>query len=81
MKKSQRRAHTSTVNSFVVAIFTVPGSVAEFVEMNTFTRPDALYVIERTSDRHFLCTWGRETKQSEKSENPFISTLIIHVPM
>lgn len=56
MKKSQRRAHTSTVNSFVVAIFTVPGSVAEFVEMNTFTRPDALYVIERTSDRHFLCT-------------------------
>lgn len=52
---------TSTVNSFIVAIFTVSGPIAKFVEMNTFFCPDTLYVIEGASDHHFLCTWNRKT--------------------
>lgn len=47
---------TSTVNSFIVAIVTVPGPIAKFVEMNTFFCPDALYMIEGTSDHHLLYT-------------------------
>lgn len=49
-------ALTSTVNSFIVAIFTVSGPIAELIEMNTFFWPDALYVIERTPDNHLLRT-------------------------
>lgn len=47
---------TSTVNSFIVAVFTISSAVAEFVEVDTFLCPGALYVIQRTSDHHLLCT-------------------------
>lgn len=46
---------TSTVNSLIVAVLTVPRPVAEFIEMNALLRPDALYVVEGTSDHHLLC--------------------------
>lgn len=49
-------ALTSTVNSFIVAIFTVSSPIAKFIEMNTFFGPDTLYVIEGTSDHHLLRT-------------------------
>lgn len=45
---------TSTVNSFIVAVLTVPRPVAEFIEMNTFLRPDTLHVVEGTSDHRLL---------------------------
>lgn len=63
---------TSTVNSLVVAILTVSGAIAEFVEVNTFFCPDALYMIEGTSDHHLLCTWRRETTKRQKT--PFTLT-------
>lgn len=47
---------TSTVNSFIVAIFTVSSPIAEFIEMNTLFCPDTLYVVEGTSDHHLLGT-------------------------
>ena len=69
------------MNSFVKAIFTVPGPIAEFIEMNTLFWPDALYVIEWTSDHHLLCTWKREGTQckNKNTDIPFIPTLIIGI--
>lgn len=66
------------MNTLIVAVVTVSGSIAEFVEMNTLFCPDALDVIEWTSDHHLLRTWSRETRHCSKSKNPFSSTLIIH---
>jgi dTDP-4-amino-4,6-dideoxygalactose transaminase len=53
-------ALTSTVNSFIKAIVTVYGSVAELVEVNALPRPYALYVIQGTSHHHVPRTWNRE---------------------
>lgn len=53
-------ALTSTVNSFIKAILTVYGSVAELVEVNALPRPYALYVIQGTSLHHIPRTWNRE---------------------
>lgn len=47
---------TSTVDSFIITIVTVSGTIAEFVEVDTFFCPDALYVIEWASYHHLLCT-------------------------
>lgn len=47
---------TSTVDSFIKAIFTVFRPIAEFVEVNALSRPDALYVIEGTSDYYLHLT-------------------------
>lgn len=51
---------TSTVNSFIEAVLAVSGPVAEFVEMDTFLRPDALYVVERTSDHNLMCAYRKK---------------------
>lgn len=68
------------MNSFIVAVFTVSGPIAEFVEMNTFFCPDTLYVIEGTSDQHWLCTYNREENKKKKNlskpEQLFIYFLI-----
>lgn len=53
---------TSTVNSFIEAVVTVSGPVAEFVEVNTFLHSDALYVVERTSDDNLMCTYKKKKK-------------------
>lgn len=53
-------ALTSTVNSFIKAILTVYGSVAELVEVNALPGPYALYVIQGTSLHHIPRTWNRE---------------------
>lgn len=52
---------TSTVNALVVAVLTVPGTVAQLVEMNAFLGADALHVVKRTPDHHLLRTC-KETK-------------------
>lgn len=44
------------MNSFIVAFLTVSSPVAEFIEMNTFFCPDALYVIEGASDHQLMRT-------------------------
>lgn len=53
-------ALTSTVNSFIEAILTIYGSVAELVEVNALPGPYALYVIQGTSHHHVPRTWNRE---------------------
>lgn len=53
-------ALTSTVNSFIEAILTIYGSVAELVEVNALPGPYALYVIQGTSLHHIPRTWNRE---------------------
>lgn len=47
---------TSTVDSFVVAVVAIFRPVAQLVEVDAFFCPDALYVVEGTSDHHLLCT-------------------------
>lgn len=47
---------TSTVNSFIVAVFTISSPVTQFVEVDAFFCPGTLYVIEGTSDHHLSCT-------------------------
>lgn len=47
---------TSTVHSFIKAIFTVFRPIAEFVEVNALSCPDTLYVIEGTSDYYLHFT-------------------------
>ena len=48
------------MDSFVVAVVAVSRPVAQLVEVDAFFCPDALYVVEGTSDHHLLCTWGKE---------------------
>lgn len=52
---------TSTVNALVVAVLTVPSTIAQLVEMNALLGADALHVVEGTPDHHLLCTC-KETK-------------------
>lgn len=54
------RRLTSTVNSLIEAVVAVSGPVAEFVEVNTFLRPDALYVVERTADHNLMCAYRKK---------------------
>lgn len=56
------RRLTSTVNSFIVAVVTISGPVAEFVEVNAFLCPDALYVVEGTCDHNLMRACGRKKK-------------------
>lgn len=50
---------TSTVNSFVEAVVTISGPVAELVEVNALFCPDALDVVEGTSDHNLACACRR----------------------
>lgn len=59
-----RKRLTSTVNSLIEAIVAVSGSVAEFVEVNTFLRSDALHVVERTADHNFMCAYRKNKKRA-----------------
>lgn len=56
---------TSTVDSFIVAVVTISGPVAEFVEVNAFFCPDALYVVEGTCDHNLMRACGRKKKKQE----------------
>lgn len=57
---------TSTVNSFVVAVIAISGPVAEFVEVDALFCPDALYVVEGTSDHILMCACRRRRKKKKR---------------
>lgn len=67
---------TSTVNSFIVAVFTIACPVAQFVEVDAFFCPGTLYVIQGTSDHHLSCTYSSENKKTNIYFNIINSCLL-----
>lgn len=48
------------MNAFIEAVVTISGPVAEFVEVDTLFCPDALDVVEGTSDHNLVRACGGE---------------------
>lgn len=59
-KEGREKRLTSTVNAFIEAVVTISGPVAEFVEVDALFCPDALDVVERTSDHNLMRACGGE---------------------
>lgn len=61
-EEGREKRLTSTVNAFIEAVVTISGPVAEFVEVDTLFSPDALDVVEGTSDRNLVRACGGENE-------------------
>lgn len=61
-EEGRERRLTSTVNAFVEAVVTISGPVAEFVEVDALFCPDALDVVEGTSDHNLMRACGGENE-------------------